>query len=186
VQRKVPEPGASITVRAQPGAESTLPNAIRSALLQVNPALILEFTDLKPAIRQRLTRERLMTVLAGFFAALAVLLAGIGVYGVSSYMVSQRRNEIGIRMALGATRRRILGLVMAEATKLLGAGVIVGIVLTLVAAPTARAFLFGLQPRDPLTLAIAVAGLAVVAILASVLPARRAARVDPMVALRDE
>jgi putative ABC transport system permease protein len=114
------------------------------------------------------------------------LLAGIGVYGVSSYMVSQRRNEIGIRMALGATRGRILALVMAEAARLLAAGVTIGVFLTLSAAPTARAFLFGLQPRDPLTLAIAVAGLGVVAILASLLPARRAARVDPMIALRDE
>ena len=186
VQRKTLEPGATITVRSQPGATSTLPDAIRGALLQINPGLILEFTDLKAAIRQRLTRERLMTVLAGFFAALAVLLAGIGVYGVSSYMVSQRRNEIGIRMALGATRGRILALVMAEAARLLAAGVTIGVFLTLSAAPTARAFLFGLQPRDPLTLAIAVAGLAVVAILASLLPARRAARVDPMIALRDE
>jgi predicted permease len=185
-QRKTPEPGATITVRSQPGAASTLPDAIRSALLQINPGLILEFTDLKAAIRQRLTRERLMTVLAGFFAALAVLLAGIGVYGVSSYMVSQRRNEIGIRMALGATRGRILALVMAEAARLLAVGVAIGVFLTLSAAPTARAFLFGLQPRDPLTLAIAVAGLAVVAIMASLLPARRAARVDPMIALRDE
>jgi putative ABC transport system permease protein len=186
VQRKTLEPGATITVRSQPGATSTLPDAIRGALLQINPGLIFEFTDLKAAIRQRLTRERLMTVLAGFFAALAVLLAGIGVYGVSSYMVSQRRNEIGIRMALGATRGRILALVMAEAARLLAAGVTIGVFLTLSAAPTARAFLFGLQPRDPLTLAIAVAGLAVVAILASLLPARRAARVDPMIALRDE
>jgi putative ABC transport system permease protein len=186
VQRKTPEPGATITVRSKPGSTGTLPDAIRSALLQINPGLILQFTDLKAAIRQRLTRERLMTVLAGFFAGLAVLLAGIGVYGVSSYMVSQRRNEIGIRMALGATRGRILALVMAEAARLLAAGVTIGVFLTLSAAPTARAFLFGLQPRDPLTLAIAVAGLGVVAILASLLPARRAARVDPMIALRDE
>jgi putative ABC transport system permease protein len=186
VQYKAPQPEAIITVRSKPGTSGTLPEAIRTALLQINPGLVLEFTDLKSLIRERLTRERLMTVLAGFFAGLAVLLAGIGVYGVSSYMVSQRRNEIGIRMALGATRRRILALVMAEAVRLLAAGVAIGVFLTLSAAPTARAFLFGLQPRDPLTLAIAVAGLAVVAILASLLPARRAAQVDPMVALRDE
>jgi ABC-type antimicrobial peptide transport system permease subunit len=100
--------------------------------------------------------------------------------------VVRRRGEIGIRMALGATRGRILAMVVSEAGRLLIAGAVLGTTLTLIAAPATRAFLFGLQPSDPATLAMAVFGLAAVGALASLLPARRAAKLDPMAALRDE
>jgi putative ABC transport system permease protein len=103
-----------------------------------------------------------------------------------SYMVARRRNEIGIRMALGANRGDVVRMVMGEAGILLGAGVIVGAVLAVVAARTASTLLFGLQPGDPATLALAAAGLGLVAMLASYLPALRASRLEPTEALREE
>src|SRR5206468_9711036 len=105
---------------------------------------------------------------------LAALVATIGLYGVMSYMVARRRNEIGIRMALGADSRDVVRMVMREAAVLLGAGLVVGGVMAIVAARTATAMLFGLQPWDPPTLAGAVLALAAVAIVASYLPALRA------------
>jgi putative ABC transport system permease protein len=107
-------------------------------------------------------------------------------YGVISYMVARRTNEIGIRMALGANRSNVLIMIMREAVTLLGIGLVAGSILALMAARTARALLFGLHPNDPLTLLSAIISLAVVALLASFLPAQRAARVQPMEALRYE
>jgi ABC-type antimicrobial peptide transport system permease subunit len=131
-------------------------------------------------------RERLMATLSGFFGALAALIATIGLYGVMSYMVARRRNEIGIRMALGADRREVVGMVMREGGRLLGAGVLVGLVASVVAARAASTLLFGLSPGDPLTLLIAAAVLGAVAMMASYLPALRASRLEPTEALREE
>ncbi len=131
-------------------------------------------------------RERLMATLSGFFGALAALIATIGLYGVMSYMVARRRNEIGIRMALGADRREVVGMVMREAGRLLGAGVLVGLVASIVAARAASTLLFGLSPGDPLTLLTAAAVLGAVAMVASYLPALRASRLEPTEALREE
>jgi ABC-type antimicrobial peptide transport system permease subunit len=117
---------------------------------------------------------------------LATVLVMVGLYGVLSYLVTLRRNEIGIRIALGARRGQVIGLVMRDAATMLLAGVIIGTVLALVAGRGASSMLFGLKPYDPATLTFAVALLAVIAALASFLPARRAARLDPMVALRNE
>ena len=114
------------------------------------------------------------------------MLATIGLYGVISYMVTQRQNEIGIRMALGAGRGDILKMILREAGLLLGIGLILGTALAAAVTRTAQAMLFGLQPNDPPTIAMAIAALAAVALAASYLPARRAAKLDPMVALRDE
>jgi ABC-type antimicrobial peptide transport system permease subunit len=105
---------------------------------------------------------------------------------VISYVVARRRNEIGIRIALGAGRGQVIGMVMREARRLLLAGIAAGIVLALIAGNSASSLLYGLKPYDPLTLLLAVALLSAIAALASFLPARRAARVDPMVALRYE
>ena len=117
---------------------------------------------------------------------LAAILAMIGLYGVVSYMVVRRRNEIGVRIALGASRRDILVLVLREAGTLLAIGLAIGIVLAIGAATFARSLLFGLQPSDPATIAIAAVGLAAVAAAASLLPAHRAATLDPVAALREE
>jgi ABC-type antimicrobial peptide transport system permease subunit len=115
-----------------------------------------------------------------------VLLATVGLYGVIAYLVASRRGEIGIRLALGAQRAQVIGLVMGEAARLIVLGTVLGTVIALAAARGAASLLFGLQPRDPLTFATAALVLAVTAGAAALLPALRAARVDPMVALRQE
>ena len=127
-----------------------------------------------------------MATLSGFFGVLAALLATIGLYGVISYMVARRTNEIGIRMALGADRRDVMKMILREGGLLLVFGVATGTVLALAAATVARSMLFGLQPYDPATLGTAIVLLAAVTLAASYLPARRAAKLDPMAALRDE
>jgi len=127
-----------------------------------------------------------MATLSGFFGALAALIATIGLYGVMSYTVARRRNEIGIRIALGADRHAVVAMVMREAGVLLIAGVIVGSALAVAAARTAATLLFGLHPGDPATLAMAAAGLGTVAMIASYVPALRAARLQPTEALREE
>ena len=160
--------------------------ALRRTISGINPGISFDFVVFTTMIRDGLLRERLMATLSGFFGFLAGLLATIGLYGVISYMVTRRTNEIGIRMALGADRRNILKIIMGEAAALLIIGVGVGMVLAVLAAGTAKALLFGLQPSDPATLILAMAALAGVTLTASYLPAQRAARLDPMVALRDE
>jgi ABC-type antimicrobial peptide transport system permease subunit len=125
-------------------------------------------------------------MLSEFFGLLAALLATIGLYGVISYMVACRSGEIGIRMALGANRGDIVGMVMREAGTLLVIGLVGGAVLSLFAARAAAALLYGLKPGDPLTLAGSALILSAAAAAASFLPARRAARLDPMAALREE
>jgi ABC-type antimicrobial peptide transport system permease subunit len=124
--------------------------------------------------------------LSGTFGLLAGLLATLGLYGVMAYMVSRRRNEIGVRMALGADRAQVIGLVLREAGLLLAAGLTAGALLALWAGRAAATILFGLKPHDPTTLVAAMAVLTVVALAASFGPARRAAALEPMVALRDE
>jgi predicted permease len=168
------------------GAEAELTAAIVAAAHDVDPSMLVTFQIFEKAIRETLLKERLMATLSGFFAALAVLLAVIGLYGVMSYMVARRRNEIGIRMALGADRQDVVRMIMRDAAALLVAGLAIGVVLSLGATRSAATLLFGVTPGDPTTLAAAAVGLAVVAGLASWLPATRAARLDPNEALREE
>jgi len=162
--------------------QSSMARAIRD----LNPAITFHFAVLQTEVRDSLMRERLMASLSGFFGFLAALLATIGLYGVISYMVIRRRNEIGIRMALGADRARVLGLIMREAAMLLTAGLGAGTVLALVGAKAATSLLFGLKAHDPETFILSVSLLAIVSLAASALPAYRAARVDPLEALRNE
>jgi putative ABC transport system permease protein len=128
----------------------------------------------------------LMAALAGAFGLLAGSLAVLGLYGVIAYMVARRRNEIGVRIALGATRGRIVALVLREAALLLGIGLVLGTALAAWAGEAAAALLYGVTPRDPLTLGGAIALLALVALFASYGPAWRASRMEPLAALRDE
>jgi putative ABC transport system permease protein len=132
------------------------------------------------------TGERFYTQLLGGFGIAALLLAAIGIYGVTSYSVSERRHEIGLRMALGAQSIQVLGLVLKQGLILSGLGVVIGLAVAFGSTPLISSFLYGVKPHDPLTLVLVSAFLIVVTILATYIPARRASRVDPMVALRYE
>lgn len=184
-QDEEPDLSLKVVLRSrEPAAE--LIASVKRAVSEASPAIVLEFRVFETMIRESLVRERLMATLSGFFGFLAAVLAMIGLYGVISYTVEMRRGEIGVRMALGASRRDVLVMVLGEAVTLLVIGLAIGVVLALVAGGAARALLFGLQPGDPFTMAAAVVSLAAVAVAASLLPARRAATLDPMLALRDE
>jgi predicted permease len=178
--------GNYIVVRAA-GPTGPLISTIRREIQSVDKRL--EISDLFTAAQrldQELFLERILAKLTGFFALLALLLACVGLYGVMSYNVARRTHEIGIRMALGAQRRDVVGLVLRETMLLVVIGVIIGLSASLGATRFIASWLYGLTPNDPLTIASASLLLLTVAALAGYLPARRAARVDPMVALRHE
>ncbi len=160
--------------------------AVKDAIAKVNPAIAMRFRVFKTHVEESLQRERMMALLSGFFGLLATLLATVGLYGVMSYMVARRRNEIGIRMALGADRGNVVAMVLREAGWLVGIGLAAGIAGAVASTRVVSGLLFGLEPTDPATLLTAAAGLAAVAIMASYLPARRAANLNPTVALREE
>ncbi len=165
---------------------ASLANGVKNAIAGVNPEVDVQFNVLRTQIRDSLVQDELIATLCGFFGALAVLLAAIGLYGVISYTVTQRTNEIGIRMALGAPRSGIIRLILGEVSLMIGIGVVAGAVLTLAGGKAAGSLLYGLKADDPMTLALAVIILAAVGLAASFVPARRASRLDPMTALRYE
>jgi predicted permease len=167
-------------------APAAIAAAAKRVIAEKHPDVVTQFADFQKEIRDGLVEERLMAMLSGFFGILAVLLAVVGLYGVISYIVAMRRNEIGIRMALGASRGDVVAIIVRQTLLLLALGVGLGVVLALAAVRSAGSLLFGLQPNDPLTFVAAVGLLVTIALLASFLPARRASRVDPMVALRYE
>jgi ABC-type antimicrobial peptide transport system permease subunit len=152
----------------------------------VNKASSVEFHTLAEQVDDSLVQERMLGLLSGFFGALALLLAMIGLYGTFSYLVTQRQAEFGLRMALGAEPRSILWLVMRDVAAILAAGVVVGLSMSLATVRLFQKLLFGLDARDSVTLTLATVVLCVVVILAGYIPARRAMKVDPMVALRYE
>jgi ABC-type antimicrobial peptide transport system permease subunit len=133
-----------------------------------------------------LARQRFSTLMLGAFAIFALILAIVGVYGVLSYLVTQGAHDIGVRMALGAERRRIVLMVLRQGMELAGAGVVLGLIGAALLTRVMGSLLFGVSTTDVLTFSIVPTVLIVIAFLASVLPARRATRVDPVVALRDE
>jgi len=184
-QRPAPAQGIRLLVRSRESFGS-LSAGLKRAAEKVDPQMSIQFVPFKTQVEDSLLRDRLMATLSSFFGFLAAALATVGLYGVISYMVARRRSEIGIRMALGASRSNVLRLVLNEAAVLLSAGLIVGTVLALSSGKAAETLLFGLKPTDPLTIAMAVSLLACVALLASFFPALRAARTEPMAALREE
>jgi predicted permease len=184
-QDKKPDTDLPIILRSTLSLDA-LTSEVERSVAEVSPLIGIQFIVMRTQVRDGLLRERLMASLSGFFGLLAGILATVGLYGVVSYMVVRRRNEIGIRMALGADRRRVIRLVMREAAVLLAIGLAIGTGLSLAASRAAAALLFGLKPHDPLTLLMAGASLAIVAAAASYLPASRAARIHPTEALRDE
>jgi putative ABC transport system permease protein len=184
-QEEKPDPFLQVVMRAN-APLAAITSDVTSVVGQANNRIIVQFQTLNGLVRDSLMRERLMATLSGFFGGLAALIATIGLYGVMSYMVARRRNEIGIRMALGADGRDVVRMVMREAAVLLAAGIVVGLLMSVAAARAATTLLFGLTPGDPTTLATAAAGLGLVAMLASYLPAVRASRLEPTEALREE
>ena len=182
-----PEPGpflqAVVRTAIPPSAVTT--SAI-AALQEIHPAILLQFSTLEQTIRSSLASERLMALLSGFFGVLATLIATIGLYGVMSYTVARRRTEIGIRMALGADRGAVVRMIVKEAAKLLAVGLPLGAGLAVAGGQSAATLLFGLKPWDPLTLGLATIGLGLVALVASWIPAQRAAGLAPTTALREE
>jgi putative ABC transport system permease protein len=184
-QANGPEETSKLMIRS---GEPLLPliSSIKHAANDMSPSLVLTFSVLKTQIREGLLREQLMATLSGFFGALATVLAMVGLYGVISYMVVRRRNEIGVRIALGANRNNILVMILREAATLLLIGLVIGTALSLIVGTAAASMLYGLKPGDPLTLGAAITGMIVVAMVASLLPAQRAAAVHPMEALREE
>jgi len=181
-----PEPPSTmaISVRAAGGAPALLARGLTAALSGVSGDLAITLRPLDDQIKAALTQERVVAFMSAFFGVLALLLAGLGLYGVTAYAVSRRRAEIGIRMALGAAPGGVLRLVLARVALLVGIGAVLGSALSIWAARFVTTLLYGLQPRDPLTLVAATLVLMMVGGVAGLIPARRAARLDPASVLR--
>jgi len=173
-------------LRSAGSPEALLP-AVQAAVRQFGPDLpLLEPMTQQEQFASSFAQQRLFSRLAIFFGLLAALLVAIGLYGTLAYRVSRRTAEIGVRMALGAQRREVLWMVLRESLLVVAAGVVAGMPLAVAGARLLRSALFGLDPADPLTFVAALLGIAAVALVSSLIPARRAATVDPMQALRME
>jgi len=171
------------TWQAPEAAEST----IRQAMRALDSSLVLNnFRTMQEQIDKNLNGERVVAFLAASFGALAVLMAGIGIYGVLAYSTAQRTREIGIRIAVGATRGSVARIVLVEVLWLAGMGIALGLPLALLFGRAVRSQLFGISNNDPLTFSGMIVLVAAVAFVSAALPARRASKVDPMVALRYE
>jgi putative ABC transport system permease protein len=164
-----------------------LVSAARAELQQLDPELPMAgVATMDQLLADSLSRSRFTMLLLGIFSAVALVLAAVGIYGLIAYSVTQRTQELGIRIALGAQRRDVLRLVLALGTRLTLLGVSIGVFAALALSRLLSTLLFGVSATDPLTLAGVVGLLAFVALLACFIPARRATRVDPIVALRYE
>jgi predicted permease len=181
-------PGKIVTfeLRAAAGNATAMIQDAKRTAGEVDPGASLQFRTLAGQVDESLARERLLATLSGFFGGLALLLAVLGLYGVMSYNMTRRRNEIGIRMALGAQQPRVLLTVLAEVAILIGIGLAIGLVSTIGATHLIASLLYGVQANDPRMFSLAAAVLATVAALAGFLPAYKASRLDPMEALREE
>ena len=176
----------SLSVRSNGGSPTELTKSIAAAIVAVNPELALTFRSLSGQIDASLTQERVLAQLAGFFGAVALVLAGLGLYGVTSYAVNRRRTEFGVRMALGATPGSVVALVLVRVCTLVLLGLVIGATASVWASKFVALLLYGFEPRQPSTVAGAAGLLAAVAGMAAWLPARRASRIDPAVTLRSE
>ena len=174
-----------LSVRTAGGSPAALTRSVGAAVRSVNPHLAVSLVPLSEQVNASITQERIVALMSGFFGALALLLASLGLYGVTAYSVARRRAEIGIRMALGATEGGVVRLVLSRVTKLVAVGVLAGAALSVWASGFVASLLYGLEPRDPATLAGAAAVLAAVGLVAGWLPAHRASRSDPAEVLRD-
>jgi predicted permease len=174
-----------LAVRSKGQPPEQLTSAVTAAILDVNRDIVVKVRPIGDEVRDAMAQDRTLAQLSGFFGGLALLLAGLGLYGVTSFAVTQRRGELGIRMALGAAPANVIRLVLTRVSGLVIAGVTLGAALALGAARFTTALLYGLDPRDPATLAGAVITLAVVGAIAGFLPAYRASRIDPAEVLHE-
>jgi predicted permease len=184
-QQAEPPSGISISVRAATGSPALLTRSVGAALAAVNGDITMTFRPLADQVDSSLIQERVVAMMSGFFGLLALLLAGLGLYGITSYAVNRRRTEIGIRMALGAAPGGVVALVLRRVGALVTAGIIVGAAITWMLAQLVATLLFGLHPHDIATLVAAAAVLATIGAVAGWLPAHRASRIDPANVLRE-
>jgi putative ABC transport system permease protein len=169
------------------GAPMAALSSIRAALAEVDPAMPLASVEtMENLIERSVGQRRLAVVLLSIFAVLGLTLAATGIYGVMSYDVAQRVQELGVRMALGAGRRDVLGMVLAHGARLAGIGVVLGVVASLALTRAIQSLLFGVRATDVRTFAAVAVLLAGVGLLATLVPALRAVRLDPVRALRQE
>jgi len=166
------------------GTPDAVTSSARAAIQKIDPAVAPRFRSVDRVVAASVADRRFSAVIVGAFAASAFLLAIAGLYGVLSYAVSQRTNEFGIRLALGAQRRQVSGLVLKQAGTIVAIGSVIGIALAVAAGSLVRSMLFGLRPTDPLTFAGVTATLAITALAACLWPAWRATRVNPLTALK--
>jgi putative ABC transport system permease protein len=179
-------PAGAIHVRAA-GDAAALSTALRQAIREVDPTLsMFNVRTLEEQVEQSLRQQRMNVILLTTFGGLALLLAAIGLYGVASYSVAQRTREIGVRMALGAQPSSVLGLVLGNGLALVAIGLGLGLLVALALAGTMQTLVVGVNPRDPVTFIVTPAILGAIALLATYIPARRATRIDPLIALRTE
>jgi putative ABC transport system permease protein len=181
-----PWPGAALVLRTN-GEPLSVAHSVREALANVDPEVAIAAVKTMDQIAEdSLAAARLRTWVIGSFAAVALIMAALGIYALISYSVAQRTHDIGVRMALGASRGEILRLVISQAVALVAGGLVLGLAGALALTRLLSSLLFQVTPTDPLTLAAVSVLLALVALLASLIPALRASQLDPMAALREE
>ena len=183
---QMPDGVANYYVRTA-GDPAAIGPAIRAAVREIDPLLpVVDFRTQEQQIERRNSQERLFAQLSGFFGAAALVLACVGLYGLMSYLVLQRTGEIGVRLAIGARPSQVLRMVLRESLTLVAAGLVLGVAVAYGVRQSVESMLFGLTGADPATYALVAGLLVAVTLLASLLPAQRAARVDPMIALRTD
>jgi ABC-type antimicrobial peptide transport system permease subunit len=176
----------SLVVRANSSPE-LLGDAVRQVVRRIDPSLAVAEVQLMDQIADAsVATPRFAFVLVGLFAALAILLAAIGTYGVIAYSVSQRTPEFGLRMALGAQRTDVLRLVLRQAAKVIFTGTAIGVILALIMGRVLTSLIYEVSPADPLTFTVVGLGVIIIAVLACYIPAQKATKTDPMIALRAE
>jgi predicted permease len=184
-QDTAPWSDVTFEVRSERPVETLIP-AVRAGIGEVNRGISLEFRNFETQVNESLLQPRMVALLSAFFGGLALLLAMIGLYGVTAYGVARRQAEIGIRMALGAQPGSVVWLVLREVAVMLAVGTLLGLGASLAAGRLVTSLLYGMKPYDLAPLAIAAVVLGIATGLAAYLPAHRAAQLDPMAALREE
>lgn len=179
------QPQVTLTIRAL-GDPGTLTGPVTQVVAGISRLASIEFRTLGGQVARSLQRERLLAILAGLFGGVALVLSVMGLYGVMAYTVARRRNEIGVRIALGANRARVLRIVLVDVARVIGVGLALGAVGALASGKLVSSFLFGLAPGDPVILLVVAGVLAIVALAAGLGPALRASRMDPVSALRED